>query len=174
MPVKKGNHGKHHGPADPVNDKQGADLIAVQNYVAVTAEHRNDCRRHELERIDIKQHREQQNSVHDQSVCVAKCVATEHVGVCDPDEIESREAEGEWYEAAQVVLKLREITRHFQAYNQQCCSKREHGVGERLDPCGFVLACGNHVSARASASDISPDSARSSATAGSTVSDSAV
>src|SRR4029079_6337586 len=105
------------------------------------------------------------------SIGVAQAVPPEDVRVRDPDEVERGEAQRERDESAKIGLQCYEVFRDFEADDKKSRRECEHRIAECFDSSRLVLAVCDHVSALASASEISPSAARSSATVSLTVPD---
>jgi hypothetical protein len=103
--------------------------------VRAAAEQRaRDQRPHELHRVDVEEHHEQQDAGDRAGELVVEAVAAEIVVVAPPDLEEHREADGEGEEAAHRVRQFGEGSRHLQRDDEQGHRKGEHRVTEAFDP----------------------------------------
>jgi hypothetical protein len=95
---------------------------------------------HELERIDVEEHDEEQRGVHPEDDVVLQAVAPEKDIVLPPDHHEQPEADRERQESAHHAHELGEGLRHLERDDEERDGEREHGVGEALDARDLVSA----------------------------------
>src|SRR4051812_8994502 len=89
---------------------------------------------HELQRVDVEEHDEQQRAIQDDGHHVLKTVTAKEKVLVIPDLEQEGEADGEGGEALHCRQELREGFRHFQRYDQERDREPEHGVAESFDP----------------------------------------
>ena len=87
----------------------------------------------EFERVDVKEHDEQQGCIDDDRSVVMQTVSAEELVMGVPEQDEQNEADGERDEATQRVVELDEGVRDFERDDEQRNGESEDDIGEGID-----------------------------------------
>src|ERR1700686_2003402 len=151
MPIKENEDSEYRDIAGAENNHQNRYLIAVFNhlfnrtvresdYTIASGEQVDHQGEDKLQRIDVEEDDEQQDTVEQHCDVVLQAVAPKELVLIEPDDKEQGEGNREGAETSHRVHQLTERPGHFQRDHQQGHGKCEHRITQTLNARDLMAA----------------------------------